>query len=75
MESPLSYQDFIDESESQLDAALTNSQIPANVVSPIPHTVSRQTLPEKLQFLQLSEWDEHNGYEEDEPSCLHYSIE
>jgi hypothetical protein len=75
VESPLSYQDFIDESKSQLDAALTNSQRPANVVPPIPHIVSWQILPGKLQFLELSEWDEHNGYEEDEPSCLHYSIE
>jgi hypothetical protein len=31
--------------------------------------------PEKLLFLQLAEWDEHNSYDEDEPSCLHYSIE
>jgi len=37
----------------------------------------RQTQPEpdKLQFLQLAEWDEHNSYDEDVPSCLHYSIE
>jgi len=31
--------------------------------------------PEKLQFLSLDEWDERNSYDEDEPSCLHYSIE
>jgi hypothetical protein len=31
--------------------------------------------PPKLQFLSLDEWDERNSYEEDEPSCLHYSIE
>jgi hypothetical protein len=31
--------------------------------------------PEKLQFLQLADWDERNSYDEDVPSCLHYSIE
>ncbi|KAI5365710.1 hypothetical protein J4E82_011247 [Alternaria postmessia] len=31
--------------------------------------------PQKLQFLSLDEWDERNSYNEDEPSCLHYSIE
>jgi hypothetical protein len=31
--------------------------------------------PEKLQFLSLDEWDERNSYDEDELSCLHYSIE
>ena len=37
----------------------------------------RQAQPQadKLQFLPLDEWDEHNSYEGDEPSCLHYSIE
>ena len=30
---------------------------------------------EKLQFLNLDEWGERNSYDEDEPSCLHYSIE
>jgi hypothetical protein len=34
-----------------------------------------QRLPEKLGFLGLDEWDEHNTYEEDVPTCLHYSIE
>ena len=40
-------------------------------------TAHRQTLfePDKLRFFQLSEWDEHNSYDEDVPSCLHYSIE
>ncbi len=33
-----------------------------------------QRLPEKLRFLGLDEWDEHNTYEEDVPTCLHYSI-
>ncbi|KAF2191271.1 hypothetical protein K469DRAFT_720264 [Zopfia rhizophila CBS 207.26] len=46
----------------------------------IPITRSRprrQARPQadKLQFLPLDEWDEHNSYEEDEPSYLHYSIE
>jgi hypothetical protein len=34
-----------------------------------------QPQPDKLQFLPLDEWDEHNSYDEDEPTCLHYSIE
>ncbi|KAI9859119.1 MAG: hypothetical protein M1813_007075 [Trichoglossum hirsutum] len=36
---------------------------------------TRQEQREKLRFLQLDEWDEYNTYEEDEPSCLHHSIE
>jgi hypothetical protein len=31
--------------------------------------------PGRLRFLQLDEWDEHNSYSEDVPTCLHYSIE
>lgn len=30
--------------------------------------------PEKLRFLRLDEWDQHNTYDEDAPTCLHYSI-
>jgi hypothetical protein len=29
----------------------------------------------KLQFLQPSDWDEHNGCDKESPSCLNYSIE
>ncbi|KAF2188823.1 hypothetical protein K469DRAFT_659666 [Zopfia rhizophila CBS 207.26] len=49
-------------------------QEPPATQSP-PRTVSQKTQPQKLQFLQLAEWDEHNSYDEDEPTCLHYSIE
>lgn len=31
--------------------------------------------PEKLRFLGLDEWDERNTYDEEVPTCLHYSIE
>ena len=31
--------------------------------------------PDKLQLLHKDEWDEENTYEEDPPSCIHYSIE
>ncbi|KAN0068078.1 hypothetical protein V8E54_013648, partial [Elaphomyces granulatus] len=34
-----------------------------------------QMEPGRLRFLQLDEWDEHNSYSEDVPTCLHYSIE
>jgi len=30
--------------------------------------------PEKLRFLGLDEWDERNTYDEEVPTCLHYSI-
>jgi hypothetical protein len=33
------------------------------------------TAPELLQLLSLDDWDELNSYDEDKPSCLHYSIE
>jgi hypothetical protein len=33
------------------------------------------TQPEKLRFFPLEEWDAHNSYEEEVPTCLHYSIE
>jgi hypothetical protein len=29
----------------------------------------------RLQFLQLTDWDERNTYDEAVPTCLHYSIE
>jgi hypothetical protein len=44
------------------------------VSSPAAYRQS-QLQPEKLQFLQLEKWDEQNSYDEDVPSCLHYSIE
>jgi hypothetical protein len=31
--------------------------------------------PTTLSFLPLAEWDEHNGYDEDTPTRLRYSIE
>jgi hypothetical protein len=31
-----------------------------------------QLRPQKLQFLQLAEWDERNSYDEETPTCLHY---
>jgi len=51
--------------------------------TPTPRTVfvrsptgrETQLRPEKLQFLQLAGWDKHNSYDEEIPSCLHYTIE
>ena len=42
--------------------------------SPVAHTQT-QAKPDKLQFLQLDEWNEHNSYEEEVPTCIYYSIE
>jgi hypothetical protein len=42
--------------------------------SPAAHTQT-QPKPDKLRFLQLDEWNEHNSYEEEVPTCIHYSIE
>jgi len=39
----------------------------------LPDQVPRRL--EKLRYLQLEEWDENNSYEEEVPTCLHYSIE
>jgi hypothetical protein len=38
-----------------------------------PHQLPRK--PEKLQFLTLNEWHPNNSYDEEVPTCLHYSIE
>jgi hypothetical protein len=40
-----------------------------------PATRQVQSRSQKLQFLQLAEWDKRNSYGEDVPTCLHYSIE
>jgi hypothetical protein len=34
-----------------------------------------QPIPEKLGLLQRVDWDEEKAYNEDPPSCIHYSIE
>jgi hypothetical protein len=47
---------------------VTSSQTPA------AH-LQTQSEPDKLRFLELDEWDELNSYEEEVPTCLHYSIE
>jgi hypothetical protein len=31
--------------------------------------------PDKLQLLHIDEWDDENTYDEEPPSCIHYSIE
>jgi hypothetical protein len=31
--------------------------------------------PERLRFLQPEEWDTYNSYDEEVPTCLHYSLE
>jgi hypothetical protein len=70
--------DAFEETQEALDT-LTSShtnrtQRVVNVESPTLHH-QVQPRPRKLQFLQLAEWDENNGYDEEVPTCLHYSIE
>ena len=44
----------------------------ARVLPPVhKHSQNR----DKLRFLQRDEWNEHNSYEEEVPTCIHYSIE
>jgi hypothetical protein len=31
--------------------------------------------PDKLQLLHIYKWDDENTYDDDPPSCIHYSIE
>ena len=39
------------------------------------HQSPQSQLPQKLGFCQLTDWDEDKAYDEDPPSCIHYSIE
>ena len=39
------------------------------------HQSPQSQLPQKLVFCQLTDWDEDKAYDEDPPSCVHYSIE
>jgi hypothetical protein len=53
-------------------------ETPASSQSLQAHSIessSHRLRSEKLRFLDIEEWDEQNSYDEDEPSCLHYSIE
>ena len=40
-----------------------------------PSQQQTQLQPEKLGFCQLTDWDKEKAYDEDPPSCIHYSIE
>jgi hypothetical protein len=67
----------VDVSMIETPGSVTPSQTPAR------RTRRRAALSQQqprqvqnvLEFVPLDEWDEHNSYHENEPSCLHYSIE
>jgi hypothetical protein len=57
--------------------SLTLSQAIEGCTNGVETPIPSQQLPprpEKLRFLKLEEWDEHNAYDEEVPTCLHYSI-
>jgi hypothetical protein len=39
------------------------------------HQSPQSQPPQKLSFCQLTDWDKDKAYDEDPPSCIHYSIE
>lgn len=48
---------------------------PASYSCQTPHTLSQpRSHPDKLQFIEWSDWEPSNSYEEDVPSCMHYRI-
>lgn len=50
------------------------SPSPSIMLEDAPNPAS-QLRPNTIPLLQLSEWDEDKIYDEDPPSCIHYSIE
>jgi hypothetical protein len=48
-----------------------NEEIPSEG----PHREQQPLQPDKLALVQLNSWDQEKTYDEDPPSCIHYSIE
>ena len=56
-------------------ATSTPSQIVATPSGHIPSRKRRRSARATLALLERHEWDQNNAYDEDPPTCLHYSIE
>jgi hypothetical protein len=70
---------FSQGNQSVAESTLSNELMEKDVENDLNQDTSSQrqatSQPDKLELLHIDEWDEEETYDEDVPSCIHYSIE